>query len=127
MGEDSHFREPLEPRIVDHVSVEEISVETRGALPKQRESTGVLSKVAMGVGVISLALAPVFGIGVIPAIVGIILGHIAKYGEPLYRIRAMVGLGLSYAGLVIGTAILVLVALPIVLAFLVSTGWVLDL
>lgn len=112
---------------MDHVSVEEISVETRGALPKQRESTGVLSKVAMGVGVISLALAPVFGIGVIPAIVGIILGHIAKYGEPLYRIRAMVGLGLSYAGLVIGTAILVLVALPIVLAFLVSTGWVLDL
>ncbi len=38
----------------------------------------------------------------------------------------MIGLGLSYVALVIGTAILVLVALPIVLAFLVSTGYVLT-
>jgi len=33
---------------------------------------------------------------------------------------------LSYVALVVSTAILVLVALPIVLAFLVSTGFVLS-
>jgi hypothetical protein len=80
----------------------------------------------MGLGVLSLLFAPVFGVGLLPAIVGIIMGHIAKRGEPVSRIRAMIGLGLSYLALVVSTAILVLVALPIVLAFLVSTGYVLS-
>jgi hypothetical protein len=68
----------------------------------------------------------VFGVGALPAIVGIIVGHIAKRGDPVSRIRAGIGLGLSYVALAVSTAILVLVALPIVLAFLVSTGFVLS-
>ena len=115
------------PEVITEVSVSEISVERTGSLPPERESKSVstVSRFALGLGILSLLCAPLFGVGVVPAIVGIIVGHIAKRGEPVSRIRAMIGLGLSYVALVIGTAILVLVALPIVLAFLVSTGYVL--
>ena len=115
------------PEVITEVSVSEISVERTGSLPPERESQAgsTVSRFALGLGILSLLCAPLFGVGVVPAIVGIIVGHIAKRGEPVSRIRAMIGLGLSYVALVIGTAILVLVALPIVLAFLVSTGYVL--
>mgnify|MGYP001545128456 FL=1 len=115
------------PEVITEVSVSEISVELTGSLPPERESKAgsTVSRFALGLGILSLLCAPLFGVGVVPAIVGIIVGHIAKRGEPVSRIRAMIGLGLSYVALVIGTAILVLVALPIVLAFLVSTGYVL--
>ena len=116
-----------EPEVITEVSVSEISVERTGSLPaRSKPQTGsTLSRVALGVGVFSLLFAPVFGVGIVPAIVGIILGHIARRGEPVSRIRATIGVGLSYVALVIGTAVLVLVAPPIVLAFLVSTGYVL--
>ena len=115
------------PEVITEVSVSEISVERTGSLPPERESKAgsTVSRFALGLGILSLLCAPLFGVGVVPAIVGIIVGHIAKRGEPVSRIRAMIGLGLSYIALVIGTAILVLVALPILLAFLVSTGYVL--
>ncbi len=114
--------------MITEVSVSEISVERTGSMPPQREhkAGSTVSRFALGLGILSILFAPLFGVGVVPAIVGIIVGHIAKRGEPISRIRAMIGLGLSYVALVIGTAILVLVALPIVLAFLVSTGYVLT-
>lgn len=116
------------PETITELSVSEISVERTGALPEPTERTtgSTISRVAMGLGVVSLLFAPVFGVGLLPAIVGIITGHIAKRGDPVSRIRAMIGLGLSYLALVVSTAILFLVALPIVLAFLVSTGYVLS-
>ena len=116
------------PEVITEASVSEISVERTGSMPPQRENKAgsTVSRFALGLGILSILFAPLFGVGVVPAIVGIIVGHIAKTGEPISRIRAMVGLGLSYVALIIGTAILVLVALPIVLAFLVSTGYVLT-
>lgn len=116
------------PEVITEVSVSEISVERTGSLPAQKnpQTGSTLSRVALGLGVFGLLFAPVFGVGVVPAIIGIIVGHIAKRGEPVSRVRAAIGLGLSYVALVVGTAILVLVALPIVLAFLVSTGYVLS-
>lgn len=119
------FPEPLRAR---SVSVREVRVETRGPLkPSGRRSDSTkLSGAAMTVGFVSLALTPVFGVGVVPAIFGIILGHIARYREPLGLFRATVGLASSYAALVIGTAILIFVALPITLAFLVSAGYLLP-
>ena len=115
------------PEVITEVSVSEISVERGGSLPPQRErkAGSTLSRVSLGLGVFSLLFAPVFGVGVIPAIIGIIVGHIAKRGDPISRVRATIGLALSYVAVVIGTAVLVLVALPIVLAFLVSTGYIL--
>lgn len=115
------------PEVITEVSVSEISVERGGSLPPQRErkAGSTVSRVSLGLGVFSLLFAPVFGVGVIPAIIGIIVGHIAKRGDPISRVRATIGLALSYVAVVIGTAVLVLVALPIVLAFLVSTGYIL--
>lgn len=113
------------PEVITEVSVSEISVERTGTLPLQEPQTGsTLSRVSLGLGVFSILFAPVFGVGVVPAIVGIIIGHIAKRADPISRVRAMIGLGLSYVALVVGTAILVLVAIPIVLAFMVSTGYI---
>jgi hypothetical protein len=116
------------PEVITEVSVSEISLERTGTLPPQQDpkAGSTISRVALGLGVFSVLFAPVFGLGVVPAIVGIILGHIAKRGGPVSRVRAVIGLALSYVALVVGTAILVLVALPIVLAFLVSTGYVLT-
>lgn len=116
------------PEVITQVSVSEISVERTGTLPTPTEpqNGSTLSRVSLGLGVFSLLFAPVFGAGVVPAIVGIILGHIAKRADPISRLRAMIGLGLSYVALVVGTAILVLVAIPIVLAFLMSTGYILT-
>jgi hypothetical protein len=116
------------PETITEVSVSEISVERTGTLPEPTHpKTGsTVSRVALGLGVFSILFAPVFGVGAVPAIVGIIVGHIAKRGDPVSRIRATIGLGLSYVALVVSTAILVLVALPIVLAFLVSTGYILS-
>ena len=127
MSDQLQHSEREESEVITEVSVSEISVERTGSLPAQSEpKTGsALSRVALGVGVFSLLSAPVFGVGIVPAIVGIILGHIARRGEPVSRIRATIGVGLSYVALVIGTAVLVLVALPVVFAFLVSTGYVL--
>ncbi|MBT5576738.1 MAG: hypothetical protein HOJ98_06425 [Microbacteriaceae bacterium] len=116
------------PEVITEVSVSEISLERTGTLRERKNPAAgsAVSRVALGLGVFSLLFAPVFGVGVVPAIVGIIVGHIAKRGEAVSRIRATIGLALSYVGLAIGTAILILVALPIVLAFLVSTGYVLG-
>lgn len=113
---------------ITEITVTEVSVETRGALPDRRDESVSTrwSGVALVMGIVSLALAPVFGLGVIPAIATVIIGHIARYREPRGRLKASVGLGLSYAALVVGTAVLVLVALPLVLAFLVSAGYILS-
>jgi len=107
--------------------VREVSVETTGPMPRssRREGTG-WSTSALVIGLLSLALTPVFGIGVVPAAVNVALGHIATRIEPRGRIRAAIGLAASYLALAIGTAILVFVVLPITLAFLQSTGWILT-
>jgi hypothetical protein len=107
--------------------VTEVSVATRGALRHKRRSASGLpwSATSLWMGIASLALAPAFGIGVIPAILSIVVGHIAKHREPQGIPRSRVGLALSYVALVVGTAVLVFVALPIVFAFLVSAGYIL--
>lgn len=109
------------------LSVTEVSVTTRGALRARRAPVPGLrwSVTSLWMGIVSLALAPVFGIGVIPAILSIIVGHIAKYREPQGMVSSRVGLALSYIALVVGTAVLVFVALPIAFAFLVSAGYIL--
>jgi hypothetical protein len=105
----------------------EASGGTRAALRNKRLGSSDLpwSKVSLWMGIVSLALAPVFGIGVIPAILSIVLGHIAKHREPQSMSRSQVGLALSYIALVVGTVVLIFVALPIVFAFLVSSGYIL--
>jgi hypothetical protein len=109
------------------LQVREVSRETKGPLRARRTAAPGFgwSKASLWMGIVSLALAPALGIGVIPAILSIVVGHIAKYREPQGIPRSRVGLALSYIALVVGTAVLVFVALPIALAFLVSAGYIL--
>jgi hypothetical protein len=108
------------------VTVTQVSLETTGALPPTKAASTRWSSAALGLGALGLLLAPLFGVGIIPALIAVITGHIAKHREPQGRVKAVVGLGLSYLALVIGTAVLVFVAIPLVLAFLVSTGYIIT-
>ncbi len=109
------------------VRVTEVRVPTQGVLPAAQalNTSTTLSTMSLVLGALGVVLAPVLGIGLIPAVLGVITGHIAKYREPLGLIRSRVALALSYVALMVATAILVFVALPIVLAFLVSGGYIL--
>ncbi|MGB4713318.1 MAG: hypothetical protein WBH26_04855 [Pontimonas sp.] len=122
---------PLSPREtgpITEVSVTEISVETTGVMPVRRPVSGGtrLSKAALGTAVAALVTAPVFGLGLFPAIVAIILGHIGKKASPAGRMRSTVALALGYVALAISTAVLVFILLPLSLAFLVSAGYILE-
>ena len=112
---------------ITQLSVSEISVETTGVLPERsRRSLGTpWSTSSLWSGIVSLALAPAFGLGALTAIVSLIVGHHAKRVEPQGLVKWGVGLGVSYVALVVGTAVLVVVALPLTLAFLISTGYIL--
>lgn len=112
---------------ITEVSVTEVSVETTGAMPApSRRSQGTpWSTSSLWSGIVSLALAPVFGLGALTGIVSIIVGHHAKRVEPQGLLKWGAGLGLSYVALVVGAAVLVFVALPLSLAFLISSGYIL--
>ena len=76
-------------------------------------------------GVIGLALSPAFGLGVIPAALGIIFGHRARrYASG--RIQSGIGLALSYLALAVSTAVAVVIATPILRSLLISGGFLLP-
>lgn len=108
------------------VRVTEVRVETTGAMPRRPSEGTAWSTTALVLGLVSLALTPVFGIGVVPAAITVALGHIARRIEPRGRVRSSVALGAAYLALAVGTAILIFVVLPITLALLQSTGWILS-
>jgi hypothetical protein len=108
--------------------VTEVSTHATGTLRVRSRSgeAGRWSAVSLWMGIISIALAPLFGVGVVPGIASIVVGHIAKHREPQGFVKWTIGLGLSYLAVVVGTAVLVFVALPLTLAFLVSAGYILS-
>lgn len=124
---DNAIPEPSAARPITEISVSEVSVETTGVMPEpSRPRSGApWSATSLWFGIVSLALAPVFGIGVVPAILSVVVGHYAKRVEPQGFLKWSVGLGLSYVAIVVGTAVLVFVALPLTLAFLISAGYIL--
>jgi N6-L-threonylcarbamoyladenine synthase len=76
-------------------------------------------------GVLAIALSPAFGVGVIPAAVGIILGHRARrYASG--RVQTGLGLVLSYAAFLVSVAVAVVIATPIIRSLLVSGGFLLP-
>lgn len=80
------------------------------------------SRASLGLGVFGILFAPVFGLGILPAVVGIVFGHLGRRGDSTSRIRATVGLVLSYLAVAVSVSAMVLAVLPILLAFLSSTG-----
>ena len=76
-------------------------------------------------GVIALAATPAFGLGVIPAAGGIMVGHRARRLQS-GRIQSAIGLGLSYVALTVSVAVGVVVAAPIIRSVLVAAGFLLP-
>lgn len=76
-------------------------------------------------GVIAVALSPAFGVGVIPASLGIIFGHRARrYASG--RVQSGIGLTLSYLALAVSVAVAVVIATPIIRSLLISGGFLLP-
>ena len=76
-------------------------------------------------GVIAVALSPAFGVGVIPASLGIIVGHRARrYASG--RVQSGIGLTLSYLALAVSVAVAVIIATPIIRSLLISGGFLLP-
>jgi len=116
------------PEPLSSVRVTQVGVTTNGPLRRSnREPLRTRwSSTSLGFGIAGLLLVPAFGVGIIPAILAIIIGHVAKNLEPQGLAKSAIGRGLGYVGLVVGTAVLVFVAIPLLLAFLVSTGYILT-
>jgi N6-L-threonylcarbamoyladenine synthase len=76
-------------------------------------------------GVIAVALSPAFGVGVIPAVLGIIFGHRARRHQN-GRVQSGIGLTLSYLALLVSMAVAVVIATPIIRSLLVSGGFLLP-
>ena len=111
---------------IRELSVTEVSVSTTGSYTKPREGGKAWSVASLRLGIASLALAPLFGLGILIALPSLVVGHRARALEPQGVVQSMIGLGLTYTALVVGTAVLVFVALPLTLAFLVSMGYILT-
>jgi hypothetical protein len=111
---------------ITQVSVTEVSVSNTGAYVEQKPVVYRWSKASVWLGIFSLALAPLFGLGVLVALPSLVVGHLARVREPERLLASTVGLWLTYAALVVGIAVLVFVALPLTLAFLISMGYILP-
>lgn len=115
-----------QPFPLREVKVTEVSVSHTGAYQAPQPPTQRWSTASLWLGVTSLVLAPVFGLGVVVALPSLAVGHLARGREPQGLVRSTVGLWLTYAGLLVGGAVLVFVALPLTLAFLISMGYLLP-
>jgi hypothetical protein len=110
---------------ITEVSVTEVAVSQTGTYVEQKPVVHRLSKASLWLGIFSLALAPLFGLGVLVALPSLVVGHLARGREPRGVMSSTVGLWLTYLALIIGIAVLVFVALPLTLAFLISMGYIL--
>jgi hypothetical protein len=75
--------------------------------------------------VLGIALSPAFGLGLLPAVAGIMTGHRAQR-VPTGRIQSAFGLVLSYLAVAISTGVAILVATPLIRSVLVSGGFLLP-
>ena len=76
-------------------------------------------------GVLAMALSLAFGLGVIPAALGIIAGHRSRR-HASGRVQSAIGLTLSYLALAVSMTVAVVVATPIIRSLLVSGGFLLP-
>ena len=95
---------------------------TRAPTPKRPW----LPTVSLSLGVLGLALSPVLGVGVIPAILAVVTGHISKPHPLARKGTVMVALVLGYLGIALSIVVGVVAATPLVRALLVSAGLLLP-
>jgi len=95
---------------------------TRAPTPKRPW----LPNVSLSLGVLGLALSPALGFGVIPAILAVVTGHIAKPHPLAKKGTVMVALVLGYLGIAVSIVVGVVAATPLIRALLVSAGLLLP-
>jgi hypothetical protein len=111
---------------IRELNVTEVSVSTTGVYTAPHDTGKAWSATSLRLGIASLALAPLFGLGILIALPSLVVGHRARAREPQGALQSMIGLWLTYVALVVGTAVLVFVALPLTVAFLISMGYILS-
>lgn len=95
---------------------------TRAPAPK----SPWLPNVSFSLGVLGIALSPALGVGVFPAILAVLTGHIAKAHPLARKSTVMVALVLGYLGIAVSIVVGIVAATPLVRALLVSAGFLLP-
>jgi N6-L-threonylcarbamoyladenine synthase len=84
-----------------------------------------LGTIALSLGIIGLALSPAFGVGVIPAILAVVCGHVALRREERRRGSVVVAVIAGYLGIAVSTVVGVILAIPAIRSLLVAFGFLL--
>lgn len=95
---------------------------TRSPTPK----SPWLPNVSLSLGIVGLVLSPALGLGVVPAILAVVTGHIAKPRPLAKKGTVMVALVLGYLGIALSIVVGVVAATPLIRALLVSAGFLLP-
>lgn len=85
--------------------------------PKQ-----TLAIVSLVTGIVGIVFSFVFGLGLLPAIAAIVTGHIALKREPHARGFAIAGVITGYSGLALSILVVIVVVVPLIIAWLVIAG-----
>ncbi|HET8957019.1 MAG TPA: DUF4190 domain-containing protein [Microcella sp.] len=77
-----------------------------------------LAVVSLVTGIVGIVLSFVAGLGILPAIAGVVTGHMALKREPHARGLAIAGLSTGYVGLALSIVFAVVIVAPLILAWL---------
>lgn len=122
------------PEEAKEESTEKVDEAFTGLMPRvapasRRERKGTstwLGTIALSLAIVGLALSPAFGVGIIPAIVGVVLGHVSLRREEKRRGSVVIAVIAGYLGIAVSTVVGVIVATPVIRSLLVAAGFLLN-
>ena len=85
------------------------------AEPRPKQTLAIVSLVT---GIVGVVFSFVAGLGILPAIAGVVTGHMALKREPHARGFAIAGLITGYVGLALSIVFAVVILAPLILAWL---------
>lgn len=106
-------------------SLDDEGTNAPGAPLRERSGTQWMPLMSLLFGVLGVALSPALGIGIFPAVAGVMTGHRARRSK-LGRVQSGLGLVLSYFAIAVSIAVAIIVAIPLLTGFLVSAGFLLP-
>jgi hypothetical protein len=122
------------PEETEEEATEKVDEAFTGLVPRvapssRRERKGTstwLGTIALSLAIVGLALSPAFGVGIIPAIVGVVLGHVSLRREEKRRGSVVIAVIAGYLGIAVSTVVGVIVATPVIRSLLVAAGFLLN-